>query len=444
MKNIYLTLVLAMSITFASAQSSSFNGVLKAPKQLDTETFYGSPISKKASINTTKGSAMGWFNHAAGIADLNAITLDDMDYSSFYIFKDTSVNILYSDGSLEPVWWLAAANVTDPTNEMFDYMNEGTDDEFNEYTTFTFDSIAFTCIYSRVSAASVVDTLIIQIQKNTATFQDIPYGSQTITALPWIYHDVNKWYATAAGSANANVVTTIKYPLDDSMGSRDTVVNGETMYFYTSFQLPTDITDSWNANELPKVTMTFASGSTYTEFVDTLFGAVNPILNGFRILTYKLDPLNAQMYYGENSCSFFFSRQFANVTSASTGQMPFYLYMSSGTNDDFPYEYFDFYFHYTTNNVSIDNATNNELTVSQNRPNPFNGTTTIEYNLDKASNVSVIVYNVAGAQVIAINQGTMSAGAHAISIDGSDLQAGVYYYTLTADNNSVTKKMIVY
>ncbi|RUA24630.1 MAG: peptidase S8, partial [Bacteroidetes bacterium] len=33
---------------------------------------------------------------------------------------------------------------------------------------------------------------------------------------------------------------------------------------------------------------------------------------------------------------------------------------------------------------------------------------------------------------------------HKVEINASDLQAGVYYYTLTADGYTVTKKMIVY
>ena len=45
---------------------------------------------------------------------------------------------------------------------------------------------------------------------------------------------------------------------------------------------------------------------------------------------------------------------------------------------------------------------------------------------------------------MSITEGLKTAGTHTITIDGADLQAGVYYYTLTADNNSVTKKMIVY
>jgi flagellar hook assembly protein FlgD len=64
--------------------------------------------------------------------------------------------------------------------------------------------------------------------------------------------------------------------------------------------------------------------------------------------------------------------------------------------------------------------------------------------LDKAANVSVAIYNVAGAQIMNLNEGLKSVGNHNMTINANNLPAGVYYYTLTADNYSVTKKMIVY
>ena len=43
-----------------------------------------------------------------------------------------------------------------------------------------------------------------------------------------------------------------------------------------------------------------------------------------------------------------------------------------------------------------------------------------------------------------IAEGLQTVGNHQITIDASNLPAGVYYYTFTADKNSATKKMIVY
>ncbi len=86
---------------------------------------------------------------------------------------------------------------------------------------------------------------------------------------------------------------------------------------------------------------------------------------------------------------------------------------------------------------------NNIATVSQNRPNPFNGYTTIDVNLTETSNVVIEVLNVTGQKVMELNNGTLNAGSHTFRIDGSQLSSGVYFYTVRAGNSSVTKKMIV-
>jgi hypothetical protein len=90
-----------------------------------------------------------------------------------------------------------------------------------------------------------------------------------------------------------------------------------------------------------------------------------------------------------------------------------------------------------------DNNELNNLSVSQNVPNPFNGQTVVSYNLNEASTVSIQIMDVAGKVISTINEGTQAAGAHNITVDGSTLAVGTYFYTLTAGNYQVTKRMVV-
>lgn len=440
-----LLFIISIIIGFTVNAQTTYNNneELISPKSFKAPAAYGTPHFKDVKIHGSKGSAYAWFHHATAVSNAIGIDIANFSTSSYYIFKDTTANILFSDGSLSPVWWLAAAGVTDPTDQLFDFLNADPNvNEFNENTSFSFDSLGFNGIYIRNSNAAVVDTLVFTIQKNATVFQDINYGSDVITKLPWIYHDLHKWYTTAAA---ANVVKVIKLPLDASMVSDDTLINGELNYYYRFFQLPIELSNiSWSANELPKVSVTFIPGYSYIENVDTLFGATNPIMNNFRILTYKADAANAQIYLGEKSCSYFFSRQFARASNTSTGYMPFYLYMLDPTNADFRYEYFDFYFHYSTNNVSISENKTNSFTVEQNQPNPFNENTVINYNLTKKSNVTIEVFDVTGSKVMSINEGAKSTGSHRFTLDATSLSSGVYYYSVIVDENRVTKKMIVY
>jgi len=94
-------------------------------------------------------------------------------------------------------------------------------------------------------------------------------------------------------------------------------------------------------------------------------------------------------------------------------------------------------------NVGVSKSIKNTVNVSQNRPNPFNGTSQIDINLDKAANVSIDIINITGQKVYTNNYGTLNAGTHTITISSNNLASGIYFYTVQAGNNTVTKKMIV-
>ncbi len=81
--------------------------------------------------------------------------------------------------------------------------------------------------------------------------------------------------------------------------------------------------------------------------------------------------------------------------------------------------------------------------VSQNFPNPFTGTTTVNVILEKAAELSLVVTNMTGQKVIEINRGHAPAQTYTFTIDAANLQAGIYFYTVTAGDSQVTRKMIV-
>ncbi|MCX6267940.1 MAG: T9SS type A sorting domain-containing protein [Bacteroidetes bacterium] len=89
------------------------------------------------------------------------------------------------------------------------------------------------------------------------------------------------------------------------------------------------------------------------------------------------------------------------------------------------------------------NAVTRKNSVGQNYPNPVNGSTYFNVNLDKASNVIVEVSNITGQKVISMNKGIVNAGTQVISIDCSSLTSGVYFYSVKINGESYTHKMIV-
>ena len=85
----------------------------------------------------------------------------------------------------------------------------------------------------------------------------------------------------------------------------------------------------------------------------------------------------------------------------------------------------------------------NDYDVLQNYPNPATGTTTVNVNVRKASNLSLEVVNMMGQVVMTVDAGVAQAGMNRIKFDVSNLTSGTYFYTVKAGESSVSKKMIV-
>lgn len=89
------------------------------------------------------------------------------------------------------------------------------------------------------------------------------------------------------------------------------------------------------------------------------------------------------------------------------------------------------------------------FTLAQNYPNPFNPSTTIRYNLQKAGNISLVIYNVTGQEIRTLVNQKQAPGNYSITWDGREnngknVASGVYFYRLTdIAGTSVTKKMLL-
>lgn len=79
----------------------------------------------------------------------------------------------------------------------------------------------------------------------------------------------------------------------------------------------------------------------------------------------------------------------------------------------------------------------------QNYPNPFNPSTTISFDLPRASSVAVKVVNVLGQEIRTLVAGHKEPGRHYVSFNGEGLPSGVYYYSFQAESFHAVKKMIL-
>ncbi|MFH1700296.1 MAG: FlgD immunoglobulin-like domain containing protein [Candidatus Zixiibacteriota bacterium] len=86
--------------------------------------------------------------------------------------------------------------------------------------------------------------------------------------------------------------------------------------------------------------------------------------------------------------------------------------------------------------------------LRQNYPNPFNPFTRIDFNLPKSSFVELDIYNILGEKVRSLISKNMAAGQHSImwnskNDNGRDAASGVYYYRITTDEFTASKKMLL-
>lgn len=81
--------------------------------------------------------------------------------------------------------------------------------------------------------------------------------------------------------------------------------------------------------------------------------------------------------------------------------------------------------------------------LEQNYPNPFNPKTIINYSIPKSNNVSLVVFDALGREVITLVNDFQTAGSYKISFDGSGLSSGIYFYKIVSAGFMETKRMIL-
>lgn len=100
-------------------------------------------------------------------------------------------------------------------------------------------------------------------------------------------------------------------------------------------------------------------------------------------------------------------------------------------------------FKYGTTSVDQEDDVPRYFRLDQNYPNPFNPSTTISFTLMRSSPVKLVVTNVLGEEVATVVDGEVEAGKHVKTFDAGNLASGVYVYRLTANGQSISKKMMV-
>ncbi len=93
--------------------------------------------------------------------------------------------------------------------------------------------------------------------------------------------------------------------------------------------------------------------------------------------------------------------------------------------------------------VDKEEALPTEFSLNQNYPNPFNPTTTIRFSLPTAADVQISIYNSLGQEIETLVNRQFGPGYYEVNWEATDYSSGIYFCTITANDFTFTRKMIL-
>ncbi|MCF7919079.1 MAG: T9SS type A sorting domain-containing protein [Candidatus Cloacimonetes bacterium] len=129
--------------------------------------------------------------------------------------------------------------------------------------------------------------------------------------------------------------------------------------------------------------------------------------------------------------------QFNNLVSGQT-----YLAGVSAVYTDAISEVISIEFVYE-NVAGDDNDICTKVALLGNHPNPFNPSTSINFQLAQPGDISLNIYNCRGQLVKTLYSGYAAAGTHHFNWDAANQSSGIYYYTLAAQDITLKSKMLL-
>ena len=88
-----------------------------------------------------------------------------------------------------------------------------------------------------------------------------------------------------------------------------------------------------------------------------------------------------------------------------------------------------------------------EFSIAQNYPNPFNPVTSITFDVAKMDEISLVVFDLSGREIITLASGTFTPGSYrvnwrAVNNVGDAITSGMYIYRYISSDKAITRKML--
>lgn len=94
-------------------------------------------------------------------------------------------------------------------------------------------------------------------------------------------------------------------------------------------------------------------------------------------------------------------------------------------------------------NTGISSLAQNNFSIKQNSPNPFNKNTTITFSNNRYGKVVFSVYNIIGEEVHSETLTSIEGPNNVILFYGNNLPSGVYYYSLNNGERTISSRMVL-
>jgi hypothetical protein len=422
MKKIY-TLIAATAIVFSATAQRATTSVTPGKTVVNSKLKVTNNPAAKLKENSRAGGPI-WFNYGRFLDDTNnGLTPDMAELNFMPLFPDSTITLgLDVDSNPVPAWVHKAAVYLDPSQMPYS--------AFGATDSYMMDSLGIEFAYIRNEAATVVDTLLVQIIRENMALD------YTLTGPPPVYYqDIT--YDQPNNDLGAGITVLGEYKI--ALTDLDTSSFNSIMYIATP-----GIPVQTNAKKIGAV-ISFIPGYTWTQ-TDIL----PDDKNAFYLITLEQNGDNTdQDYYGNGATTSgdenmsYILHQEVRYNVSTTGWNGYFL-PSLAYQTGYAYENHGIWFHLdNTTGVGVAESVEG-VAVSQNMPNPFSSVSTIAYQLEKAGTVSLSVYDVTGKMIAEQSAGTQSAGQHTFEFNADNLSAGVYYYSIkVGENTSSAVKMVV-
>lgn len=402
---------------------------------------------KSNSANKTTGAGgKRWYNHFSLVEQFFATTLANNTFVQS-IWFDSTVKQRFNTG-LGTINFSAVSQVIDPFDaSMFNDPSFASDIRIQSFDAYTVDSVSIRGAYVRMPGqpANQVDTMVLSVipMDNIAWFltkSNYPSISNYITGdTLYGYSPVNADSATRSALPGTNVVNNVprywKEPLTAADGDTPNTTNNTVTVRTYVFTVPRGGL-SVGAGDRFAVTAAFKSGGTWNANVDSVTA-----LHRFMPIAGAVAPSTAMPYYANSPTS---SRSMAGLMFSTGGRFVPSVHIEVFNTTAYAQEFFNIGAHVTCatcETVGINDVNTSVISASKAYPNPAQGQLFVPFALNATTNATVTLTNTVGQIVKTQSFNNVNEGRAEFST--SDLANGVYFYTVEAQGQRQTGRVVV-